>query len=95
MVAYVIAIREETTDPAKLAEYVPKGTAAFAGRDFTVLAAYGRTEVLEGAPAEAVAIIQFPTFADARDWYDSPLNQQAIAYRLAGARFRMMIVEGS
>jgi uncharacterized protein (DUF1330 family) len=94
MVAYVIAIREETLDPEAMKEYAPKGTAAFEGLDFTVRAAYGRTEFLEGGPAESVVIVEFPSFEAAQSWYNSPKYQEALALRLGCARFRLMIVEG-
>jgi len=95
MPAYVIAIKEKTLDPLKFREYSVKGTESFAGLDFTVRAAYGRTEVLEGEPVESVVIVEFPTFEEAQRWYNSPTYQEAIALRLSCARFRLMIVEGT
>lgn len=93
MTAYVIAIREETLDAARLKEYSVKGTESFDGLEFTVRAAYGRTEILEGPAAEAVVIVEFPTFEAAQRWYHSPKYQEALAMRMSAARFRLMIVE--
>lgn len=94
MTAYVIAVREETTDPAQLEEYSRRSMASFEGRAFEARAAYGRIEVLEGDPAEGAVVIEFPSFEDAKAWYHSAANQQAMRYRKAGARYRMMIVDG-
>jgi uncharacterized protein (DUF1330 family) len=94
MVAYVIAIKEETLDPEGMKAYAVKGTAAFDGLDFTVRAAYGRTEYLEGGPAESVVILEFPTFEAAQNWYRSPIYQEAVALRLSCARFRLILVDG-
>lgn len=93
MTAYLISIREETTDPVKLEEYRPKGAVSFDGFDFTLHAAYGAIDVLEGEAVEGVVIIAFPDMQTARRWYDSPAQQEAMALRRAGGRFRMMIVE--
>lgn len=95
MVAYVIAIREETFDPEKLKAYAEKATAAFKGMEFKVRAAYQRFETLEGAAAEGVAILEFPSFEAAQDWYRNPEHQEARALREGHARFRIMIVEGA
>ena len=50
--------------------------------------------MLEGPDAEGVVILQFPSAAEARAWYDSPAYQAALEHRLKGAAYRVMIVEG-
>src|SRR4051812_28577196 len=95
MSAYVIFIREATTDAAELQQYAQKAPAARTGHDITRLAFYGQLDVLEGAPAEGVAILRFPDMAAARAWYDSPAYQEARAHRLKGAAYRLLLVEGS
>ena len=42
------------------------------GHVITTRAYYGRQEVLEGAAVEGVVILEFPTFDEAKAWYDSP-----------------------
>ena len=60
----------------------------------TVLAAYGRQEVLEGPDVEGVAIVEFPSFEKAKVWYESPAYRDAREHRFRGADYRAIIVEG-
>lgn len=43
---------------------------------------------------DGAVVLEFPTVADARAWYESPLYQQALPHRLKGAEYRVFIVEG-
>ena len=95
MSAYVVFIREKTTDPVELKQYAELAVAARAGHDISRVAFYGPMEVLEGPPAEGVAIVRFPDMAAARAWYDSPAYKAAREHRHKGATFRMLLVEGS
>ncbi|MFU2327980.1 DUF1330 domain-containing protein [Pseudomonas sp. NFX98] len=95
MSAYVIFIREHTTDAEQLQQYAQKAPLARTGHDITRLAFYGQFEVLEGPSAEGVAILCFPDMAAARAWYDSPAYQEARQHRFKGAEYRMLLVEGS
>lgn len=95
MSAYVIFIREATTDAAELQQYASKAPAARAGHDITRVAFYGKHEVLEGPEAEGVAILRFPDMDAARAWYESPAYQEALQHRLKGAQYRLLLVEGS
>ncbi|WP_448107322.1 DUF1330 domain-containing protein [Pseudomonas azerbaijanoccidentalis] len=95
MSAYVIFIREHTTDAEQMQQYAQKAPLARTGHDITRLAFYGQLEVLEGPPAEGVAILRFPDMAAARAWYDSPAYQEARQHRFNGAEYRMLLVEGS
>lgn len=94
MTAYAIFIRDETTDQAELDTYGSMVAAARVGHDITPLVRYGPFEVMEGEPAEGVVLLQFPSMAAAKAWYDSPLYQEALAHRLAGARYRVIFAEG-
>ena len=49
---------------------------------------------VEGAGAEGVVILEFPSFEEAQAWYRSPAYQDALQDRLKGAEYRVMIVEG-
>ncbi|MBV6821974.1 DUF1330 domain-containing protein [Pseudomonas sp. PD9R] len=95
MSAYVIFIRETTTDDAEMQQYAQKAPAARAGHDITRVAFYGELDVLEGPAAEGVAILRFPDMTAARAWYDSPAYQEARQHRFKGAQYRMLLVEGS
>jgi uncharacterized protein (DUF1330 family) len=92
--AYVLFIRERTRDAAELRAYSPKAAASLDGHPVTKLAVYGRQEVLEGPQAEGVAIVRFPSFAEAKAWYDSPAYRAAREHRLKGADYRAILVEG-
>jgi len=41
-----------------------------------------------------VVIVEFPSTADARAWYDSPAYQEVVQHRFKGARYRAVLVEG-
>ncbi len=92
--AYVIFIRERTRDAAEIKAYGPQAAASLDGHPVTLLAVYGRQEVLEGPQAEGVVIVRFPSFAAAKAWYDSPAYRAARAHRFKGADYRAIIVEG-
>ena len=94
MPAYAIFIRETTRDPSELAIYTPKAAASMAGHAMSILAAYGRQEVLEGPEAEGVVIVEFPSMEVANAWYDSPAYREARAHRFRGADYRAILVEG-
>ena len=94
MAAYAVFIRDRMKDPEEFAIYGKKAAAARGDHKMTPLAFYGDLEVLEGDPAEGVVIIQFPTMAEAKAWYDSPAYQEAKAHRLKGADYRVILVQG-
>jgi uncharacterized protein (DUF1330 family) len=54
-----------------------------------------RYQVLEGAPAEAVVIMEFPSMSDALEWYNSEAYQKALPYRKAAGEYQGFLVEGS
>jgi uncharacterized protein (DUF1330 family) len=94
MPAYAVFIRETTRDQSELDAYTPKAGASLEGHRVKVLAAYGRQEVLEGPEVEGVVIVEFPTLAEAKAWYDSPAYREAREFRFRGADYRAVIVEG-
>jgi uncharacterized protein (DUF1330 family) len=87
-------IREEMTDADAFAVYAKAAPKASAGHAVKPLAFYGKHEVLEGEEAEAVAILEFPDYEQAKAWYDSREYQEAMKNRLKGARYRVLVVEG-
>ena len=94
MPAYVIFIRERTLDPSELAAYAKAAGPSLEGLPIRFLAAYGRHAVLEGPAPEGVAIAEFPSVEEARQWYESPAYQAAAQHRFKGAIYRGLIVEG-
>ena len=94
MAAYAIFIRESVRDQKELDIYAKKVPVSMAGHAITPLAVYGRQEVVEGPPMEGVVILQFPSFDEAKAWYDSPAYREAREHRFAGSDYRAVIVDG-
>ena len=94
MSAYVVYVRDRITDPIEFKKYEDSAPAASVGHPVTPLAFYGTVETLEGAPVDGAVILEFPTVADARSAYDSPLYQEALKHRLSGAEYRVFIIDG-
>jgi uncharacterized protein (DUF1330 family) len=95
MAAYVIFIRERTTDEQELKTYTELALPTLSGRPVTPRAFYGELAVLEGPTFEGAVVLEFPSSAEARDWYESPAYQAAVKHRHAGSTYRVFIVEGT
>ena len=94
MAAYAVFIREMTRNPVEMQVYAGKAGATLEGHPVKVLVAYGKHEVLEGPQAEGMVILEFPTMAEAKAWYDSPAYREAREHRFQGADYRAILVEG-
>lgn len=95
MAAYIVITRVRTRNPAELALYAKEAPAFLAGHAVKFLARFGPCEVVEGAGVEGVAILEFPTLAEARAWYASPAYQGASQHRFLGGDYSAVIVEGT
>ncbi|MGW2092882.1 DUF1330 domain-containing protein [Promicromonospora sukumoe] len=95
MSAYVVFFKESTHDQSEVDAYLENVEKSFEGHDAKILAAYGEQQALEGPAPEGVVVIEFPTTAAARAWYESPAYQAAAEHRFKGAIFRVVIVEGA
>jgi len=94
MAAYVI-VDIEVTDPVAFERYrnaVAANIAAFGGR---YLARGGATEVLEGdwIPRRLV-ILEFPTMARLKEWYNSPEYAPLLDLRKASASSNLVVTDG-
>jgi uncharacterized protein (DUF1330 family) len=94
MAAYIVFTRESTRDASELATYSDKVGDTLTGHPVTVLAAYGRQEVLEGPDVEGVVILEFPSLEAAKAWYHSPAYCAVRQHRFRGSDYRAVIVEG-
>ncbi|MGN7764383.1 MULTISPECIES: DUF1330 domain-containing protein [Paenibacillus] len=94
MSAFVIFIREQSQNPEELGIYSQKAPGGLAGHPVTLLAMYGTHEVIEGPAMEGAAILEFPSFEEAKAWYYSPAYQDAVQHRLRGGTYRGFIIEG-
>jgi uncharacterized protein (DUF1330 family) len=94
MAAYVVITKTRTRNREELDLYAKQATTFMAGHRAAFLARFGASEVKEGAGVEGVAIIEFPTFKEARAWYESPAYQEASQHRFQGGDYNVVIVEG-
>lgn len=95
MPAYMIFIREEPIrDPEALAEYQRRGRENPGDFKIKPLVVYGALESVEGEAPDGIVLLEFPTVADAKAWYNSPGYQAALPHRLRAAHYRAVIVEG-
>lgn len=92
--AYVLAFID-VEDPVKYAPYVarvPETIAAFGGR---YLVRNGNKQVLEGQlPADRFVVLEFPSAARAKEWYDSAAYQELLPIRISASKGSLTIVEG-
>jgi len=99
MPAYIIVYRETPVrDEAAIAEYSRRNreNAAEFQANFSSkpLVVYGRSEAPEGANPDGIVMMEFPTYEDAKGWYESQAYQEALAFRKDAADWRVVIVEG-
>lgn len=94
MTAYFVAIRTATIDQNEMDIYGGKAGASLKGHPVTVKAFYGALRNTDGNPVEGAVIIEFPSFKEAEQWYDSPAYQEAVKHRFKGAQYTTFIVDG-
>ncbi len=92
--AYLIA-RIDITDDAAYAKYREQVPATIAQYGGEYLTRGGRFESLEGeAPPPRTVILKFPSFEQAKAWYDSPEYAGPKAIRQAASTGDAMLIEG-
>ena len=94
MPAYIVFTRESTSNEEELKTYSGLALPTLQGRPVTPLAFYGALDVLEGPPFEGAVVLEFPSVAEAKDWYNSPDYQAAAKHRKAGSTYRVFLVDG-
>ena len=90
----MVFTRERMRDEKEYEIYKQENRKAMAGHPITAHVLYGKHEVLEGAETQGVVILEFPTVADAKAYYDSPAYREAREHRFKAADYRVLIVEG-
>ena len=84
------------TDPKEYEEYKKLKPAAVAAFDGKFIVRGGQTETLEGNwQPERIVVLQFPTVARAKEWWNSDTYSKAKAIRHRAAKTKMIIVEGA
>jgi uncharacterized protein (DUF1330 family) len=92
--AYLIG-EIDVRDPDTYAGYTAKTPAAIAKHGGRFVVRGGTSEALEGdSPQGRVVVIEFPSLAAARAFYDSEDYQPLIPIRQAASRGRLFLVEG-
>ena len=94
MAAYVIFYVDEISDQAQLDVYKKAAHPTLRAAGGKAMIAYGRQEVVEGAPVKGVVMLEFPTFEEAQNWYHSSVYQEAAKLRKFAAKTHAVIVEG-
>ena len=94
MPAYMVFTRERMRDEKEYEIYKQKNRIAMQGHPIRARVLYGKHEVLEGAEVQGVVILEFPTVADAKAYYDSPAYREAREHRLNAADYRVLNFEG-
>ena len=94
MPAYMVFTRERMRDEKEYEIYKHKNRMAMEGHPTKKVVLYGKYKVLEGAEVQGVVILEFPTVADAEEYYDSPAYREAREHRFKAADYRVLIVEG-
>jgi uncharacterized protein (DUF1330 family) len=94
-VAYVI-VDMKITDPEQYKQYMAAAPAAVKAFGGEYVIRGGRFEALEGAwQPTRMAMLKFPSYEQARAWYDSEQYRAARAKRAGTtAFFNMILVEG-
>lgn len=93
MPAYVIA-NIDVTNPAGYEEYRKRVAPTVAAHGGRFLARGGSMEVLEGSWAPRLVIIEFPSMAALKAWYDSPTYRPLIELRNRNATSRVVAIDG-
>jgi uncharacterized protein (DUF1330 family) len=95
MPAYIIFTREKTISQPEMDIYNGLAGPSLAGHPAKLLAFYGEQQILEGPAHEGAVVLEFPSIAEARAWYDGPAYQEAAKHRHTGADYRVFIVDGA
>jgi uncharacterized protein (DUF1330 family) len=93
--AYVIC-DIEVTDPVAYEEYKKLAGPSVAMQGGRYIVRGGATEVLEGTrQPNRVVVVEFPSAADAKGWYESDAYAEARRAREGAANASLTLVEGA
>ncbi len=95
MAAYVVMIRNTTTDVSGLQQYAALSRGAPLSKlEIVASSKTSKFQSLEGPIPEAIVIMRFPTMSDALEWYRSDAYQRALPHRLASGEFTSVVIDG-
>jgi uncharacterized protein (DUF1330 family) len=90
---YIIA-RVSVDDPESYAVYAKGSFAAMQKYGARILARGGKAEALEGPSRPRNVILEFESYEQARNYYNSPEYQAARKHRVNGSTGEFVVVEG-
>ena len=94
MKAYVL-VNITIRDPERYKDYIKAATPTVAAHGGRYVARGGRAERLEGSvPVNRIGVLEFPSYAQAKAWYDSPEYQAAVGIRQSCSSGELVLVEG-
>ncbi len=94
MPAYII-VELLITDKEGYGEYKRLAPTSISSYDGKYIIRGGRTESLEGNwNPERIAVLEFPTFERAKEWYASEMYKKARSIRQQTAITKMILIEG-
>ena len=94
MKAYVI-VNVAVRDPERYKDYVKAATPTVAAHGGRYVVRGGRAERLEGdVQVNRIVVLEFPSSAQAKGWYESPEYRDALAIRESCATATLIVVEG-
>lgn len=95
MPAYIIAFID-VTDSERYAQYMQLTPAAIAQYGGKFIVRGGENLTLEGPPENRrIVVLEFPTFEQAKTFFDSPEYRHAKSFREGAARASFILVNGS
>jgi uncharacterized protein (DUF1330 family) len=90
-----VVVDVDVHDPETYTEYRAKAAPTVLGRGGRYIVRGGDvTHVEPGWDLHRFVILEFPTVAQAKEWYESPEYQEVLPIRLRSARSRLAMVEG-
>jgi uncharacterized protein (DUF1330 family) len=95
MPAYFIAVRKTLKDPEAFVTYGPLARPTVEAANGKILAARGEMKTVEGDAINSATVIEFPSYAEAVAWYESPAYQEAIPHRMRGGDYQSFIIDGT
>ena len=91
---YVIA-HISVNEPEAFRAYVENNGDAIARYNGRVLVKGGASEVKEGEAYDVHIVVEFPSFEDARTFYNDPVYQEVAQFRKASGESIVILVEGN
>ena len=94
MKGYWLGIYDKINNMEKLKEYAPKATAAITKYSGKFLARGGKNIILEGKNFPRTVIVEFQTFSNAKECYESKEYKEALSILEGHVERNLQIIEG-